>query len=88
MLLSMIFHNIPDLRGHTCCVTAHLDMVPILPSTGNYFKSQKDMMRNDAKKIQPYVGDILVKFLVDERGKNKHRVLNPLLFLNEYKQLV
>lgn len=68
MLLSMIFHNMPGLRGHTCCVTAHLDMVPILPSTGNYFKSQTDMMRN-AEKIQPYVGDILVKFLVDERKK-------------------
>lgn len=37
------------------------------------------------KKIQPYVGDILVKFLEDERGKNKHCVLPLLSFLNEYK---
>ena len=30
--------------SHICCdVTGHLDMVPILPSTGNYFKLQTDM---------------------------------------------
>lgn len=40
------------------------------------------MMRNDAKTIQPYGGDILVKFLGDERGKNKNCVLNALSSLN------
>lgn len=40
------------------------------------------------KKSPPRVSDITVKFLVDERSKNKHRVITLPSFLNEHKQTV